>query len=166
MKYKVLEEKIMSWLMIHHDNNVRIDNKHITIIARNNMDCHGTNNGVEYVSIESGCPCCEETTYTYYTFDEIDFNDCVLSLEDASGNTIYDIIDGETTDRFKEKLTEQEIEEFFDKDWYTLGAWSEGKGRSQTHYEIMKAGRITIISMEDYGFDDFNQPIYFYINKG
>ena len=157
-----MEEKITSWLMIYHDNNVRIENKHICIIARN---CDEINEGIEYVSIEIGCPCCEGTTYTYYTFDEIDFNDCVLSFEDASGNTIYDIIDGETFYRFKEELSEQEIEEFFDKDWYTLGAWSEGEGRSQTHYEIMKADWTTIISMQDYGFDDFHQPRYFLINK-
>ena len=65
-----------------------------------------------------------------------------------------------------EELSEQEIEEFFDKDWHTLETWSEGEGRSQTHYEIMKAGQTTIMSMQDYGFDDFHHPRYFLINKG
>lgn len=71
--------------------------------------------------------------------------------------------DRQTTYSLKE-LSEQEIEDFFDKDWKTVECWSEGQGRSQTYYEIMHVFRTTIISMQDYGFDDFHQTKYFLIN--
>lgn len=163
-----MKKLIENWLSLHEDNTVRISNSHISIYAQIYRDAGDGVEYVEYVSIDVGCPCCEGTTRTYYTFDTIDFTNCVLSFEDSSGDTIYDYdtIDGKTTHRFKEELSEQEIIDFFDKDWDSKGAWSEGEGRAQTHYEIMKAGRTTIISIVTYGFDDFHQPKYFLINKG
>lgn len=163
-----MKKLIENWLSLHEDNSVEIDGYgYDTIVARNDIDCNGNFIKIEYVSTEHGCPCCEGNTYTYYTFDTIDFTNCVLRFDAADGSTIkyYDCADGLTKYRFMDELSEQDVEDFFDKDWRTIGQWSEGEGRAQTHYEIMYVFRMTIISIVDYGFDDFHQPKYFLIKN-
>jgi hypothetical protein len=178
-----MENLIKNWLSLHEDHIVEIEGYGgDTIIARNDIDCKGNFIKIEYVSIEHGCPCCEGNTYTYYTFDEIDLAkgveilllndsmDCVLRFNAADGRAIKDyyVADGSTKCRLKyesDELSEQDVNDFFDKDWSTTGQWSEGEGRAQTHYEIMCAGRMTIIAMTDFGFDDFHTPKYFLINN-
>ena len=175
-----MEDLIKNWLSLHEDHIVEINGyRDDTIIARNDIDCNGNFIKIEYVSIEHGCPCCEGNKYTYYTFDEIDFakgremlllNDaceCVLRFHAANGSAIKDyyVADGSTKYRLQDELSEQDANDFFDKDWSTIGQWSEGEGRAQTHYEIMCACRMTIISMTDFGFDDFHTPKYFLINN-
>jgi hypothetical protein len=63
------------------------------------------------------------------------------------------------------ELSQQEIDDFFYNDWDSECSWSEGDGRSQSHYEIMidKKGK-KIISVQHYGFGDFMEPKYFLIN--
>jgi len=178
METQAIYELIKHWLSIHVDNTVRIEgpkNKaplyEEPIVAKNNIDCNGYVHKIEYVSTEFGCPCCSSRQDTYYTFDEIDFNGCVLSFECPDGSEVkkYYVDEGRTKHKLEKELSEQEVEEFFDKYWETLCQWSEGKGRAQTHYEVMKSYqgmiRPTIISIQDYGFDDFHQPKYFSIGE-
>jgi len=163
-----MEKLIENWLSLHEDNTVEIDGYgYDTIVARNDIDCNGNFIKIEYVSIEHGCPCCEGTTYTYYTFDTIDFTDCQLRFDAADGSTIkdYNVADGMTKYRFGEELSEHDVENFFDKDWKTLGEWQEGDGRGQTQYEILYVFRMTIISIVSYCFDDFHMPKYYLIHK-
>lgn len=178
METQAIDDLIKHWLSIHIDNTVRIEgpkNKaplyEDPIVAKNNIDCNGYFTKIEYVSTEFGCPCCSSRQDTYYTFDEIDFSGCVLSFECPDGSEVkkYYVDEGRTKHKLEKELSEQEVEEFFDKYWETLCQWSEGQGRAQTHYEVMKSYqgmiRPTIISIQDYGFDDFHQPKYFSIGE-
>lgn len=177
-----IKELIEDWILINIDNSVRITRRgYVDIVARMDTDCFGQPLKIEYVSFNVGCPCCEDTSDTYYSFDKIDFSNCELEFEAADGSTIkcYHVATGRTQHSFMKELSEQEVEDFFDLDWESMGQWSEGQGRAQTHYEIMfawhhikeepyknyRTARTTIISLQDYGFDDFNQPKYFLINK-
>jgi hypothetical protein len=63
-----------------------------------------------------------------------------------------------------EELSENEIETFFDKDWETISEWSEGEGRGISYYEIIKADDVYILSAEHYRFNDFGEPIYYFIS--
>jgi hypothetical protein len=61
------------------------------------------------------------------------------------------------------ELSEDEIENFFDKDWETISEWKEGEGRGTSYYEILKSDNVYIRSVEHYGFDDFAAKVYHFI---
>lgn len=63
-----------------------------------------------------------------------------------------------------EELSENEIEQFFaEGNEETISAWTEGEGRGQSNYEILKRDSVYVLRSEHYGFDDFNQPAYHFI---
>ena len=75
-----------------------------------------------------------------------------------------------------EELSENEIEHFFaEGNEETISAWTEGDGRSQSNYEILRldndgcfvcgsqGSSVYVLRSEHYGFDDFNQPTYHFI---
>jgi len=61
------------------------------------------------------------------------------------------------------ELSDNEIENFFDKDYETIFEWREGEGRGTSNYEILKSGNVYIRSAEHYGFDDYAEKIYHFI---
>jgi hypothetical protein len=172
MRTPKTQELIEKWLSFHHDHTVRIerwgDND---IVARSEYNCRMEFIRFEYVEYVSYCPCCEQKQDIYHNFDDIDFSGSKLSFEDSSGAEVkmYDVANKVTTWSFETEeteLSEQEVDDFFDKDWASACSWSEGEGRGQSHYEIMSDGACTrIISVQHYGFDDFMQPKYFLINN-
>ena len=75
-----------------------------------------------------------------------------------------------------EELSENEIENFFaEGNEETISAWTEGDGRGQSNYEILRldsdgcfvcgsqGSSVYVLRSEHYGFDDFNQPTYHFI---
>lgn len=72
-----------------------------------------------------------------------------------------------------EELSENEIENLFaEGNEETIFAWTEGDGRGQSNYEILRINNdgcfvcgsqgssVYVLRSEHYGFDDFNQPTY------
>jgi hypothetical protein len=60
------------------------------------------------------------------------------------------------------ELSQQEIDDFFDNDWDSECSWSEGDGRSQSHYEIMidkKGKKIYFSSSREDAFGKERDPI-------
>lgn len=163
-----MKELIEQWLKIHEDNTVRIVRKGDDIVAHSNYNCRGEFIGVEYIEYVVSCPCCEGDMDIYYSFENIDFSNCQLVFEDSSGAEVkmHDVKNKATTWSLKTELSQQEINDFFDNHWDSVCSWTEGEGRGQSNYEIMKGrGGTRIVSVEHYGCDDFMQPKYFALNN-
>lgn len=170
MENNEIKRIIESWLSLHEDHTVRIKKfNEADIVACNiyDYDCNMGLTPFEYVEYVPYCPCCEEEDNIYHNVDEIDFSGRKLSFEDSRGKKVmmYDVANKVTTWSSDTELSQQEIDDFFDKHWESVCSWSEGEGRGQSHYEIMSDGAWTrIISVQHYGFGDFMEPKYFLIN--
>lgn len=63
-----------------------------------------------------------------------------------------------------EELSENEIENLFsEENEIIMFAWTEGVGRGQSEYEILRFNSVYVLRAEHYGFDDFYQPTYHFI---
>jgi hypothetical protein len=61
------------------------------------------------------------------------------------------------------EASDEEVDNFFDKEWKTIKHWSEGEGRGQSFYEILEVENQFLLKVEHYGFEDFNEPIYSFV---
>ena len=73
---------------------------------------------------------------------------------------------GSHTFRFKylREAEDEEVENFFDSNWQEIARWSEGKGRGTTPHAIYNNGSQYLLEREDYGFDGYNSPQYFFVS--
>ena len=68
-----------------------------------------------------------------------------------------------TNYRLDNKMTEQEIDDFFDSNWVDVDFWTEGEGRGTVNYEILRNDDVHILKSEDYSFGGYAEPRYNFI---
>ena len=56
-----------------------------------------------------------------------------------------------------------EVDNFFDSDWELVSQWTEGEGRGTTPHLVYTNGIEYLLEREDYGFDGYNSPKYYFI---
>ena len=61
------------------------------------------------------------------------------------------------------RMSNSEIELLLGGGLLVMDSWSEGEGRWQCFYEILKGENVFVLCSEYYGFEEFMQPIYNFI---
>ena len=71
---------------------------------------------------------------------------------------------GEIEFEYLREAEDEEVENFFDSNWQEISRWSEGEGRGTTPHAIYTNGSQDLLEREDYGFDGYNSPQYFFVS--
>ena len=72
--------------------------------------------------------------------------------------------DGEIKFEYLREAEDEEVENFFDSNWQVIAKWSEGEGRGTTPHAIYTNGSQYLLEREDYGFDGYNSPQYYFVS--
>lgn len=72
---------------------------------------------------------------------------------------------GEVEYEFLKEAEDSEVEDFFDNnDWRLYAKWIEGKGRGTTPHAIYTDGTKYLLERDDYGFDGYMEPVYYFVS--